>query len=480
MKRSTIALCLAVALPSCSDSLLDHVPEDSVTVGNFYQTQADFERAVTGVYQGMQAWTVDIHFYLSEVRSKNFWAVFADAQRDWFDISTFNAPPNLAAFSGPWANHYAMINRANEILERIDDVEFTDDALRERYKAEVRFLRALAYFQLVQLYDRVPLVDRVLLEREALELRQSEPDEIFDFIVSEMSAVADELPREYDANDVGRVTEQAAKGILARVYMTMAGYPLFESGRFEDARVLLEEIIAMEGSHVTFAESFADLFTYGNENQHHIFEIQYVSGVGAGNSLPGQVHPDGLQFQFPAFISASRLTVSEDLIAEFEEGDARFAATIDSIGNTWYFSKFTDLSVTIPERGDFPVNFPLLRYADVLLMHAEVENELNGGPTSDAVAKLNRIRSRAGLPDVAPPSQEEFRMALETERRKEFAFEGRYWFDLRRTDRGMTVMNEWFQETQQDIAMTQDHYSYPIPLSQMDVFPGLYEQNPGY
>lgn len=479
--RRAIILASAIAVSACSDGVLDHAPETSVTVGNFYKDQADFDKAVAGVYQGMQSWPVNIYFYLSEVRSKNFWAVFADAQRDWYDISNFNTPPNLETFSNTWEGLYAMINRANEILERIDGIDFFDETSRERYKAEVRFLRAYAYFQLVQLFNRVPLVDRVVEPSEALTIHQSEPGEVLDFIVAEMSAAAEQLPAEYDATDVGRVTQPAAKGILARVYMTMAGYPLFRAEAFNAARALLDEVIAMEGGPVRFAESFSDIFAYENENLYTIFEIQHTSGVEAGNSLPGQVHPDGPEFQFQAYISANRLTVSEDLLAAYDtENDLRFTATIDSAGNTWYFSKFTDTNVTIPERGDFPINFPLLRYADILLMHAEVENELSGGPTAGAIEKLNRIRRRAGLPDIFPANQQEFRLALEAERRREFAFEGRYWFDLRRTGRGVTVMNDWFQATSQSIVMTENHYNYPIPLDQMDVFPGLYEQNPGY
>lgn len=282
--RTSIILASAVAVCACSDGLLDHVPETSVTVGNFYKNEADFDKAVAGVYQGMQSWPVDIYFYLSEVRSKNFWAVFADAQRDYYDISNFNTPPNLAAFGNAWSGLYAMINRANEVLERIDGVDFLDEAVRERYKAEVRFLRALAYFQLVQLFNRVPLVDHTVQPGEALETRQSESDEVFDFIVGEMSAAAEQLPTEYDAANVGRVTQQAARGLLARVYMTMAGYPLFRTDAFNDARALLEEVIAMEGGPVRFAENFADVFAYANGNLYHIFEIQFISGVGAGNA----------------------------------------------------------------------------------------------------------------------------------------------------------------------------------------------------
>lgn len=480
MKKFIIVVFSLFALYGCTENSLDHAPETSVTVGNFYNTPADIEKAVNGVYQGMHPWSVEIFFYLSEVRSKNFHAVFADGQRDWYDISNFNVEPNIETLSNVWANNYAMINRANEVLERIDNIDFIEENVQERYKAEVRFLRAYAYFQLVNVFNRVPLVDRVVTDEEALEIGQSEPEEIFSFIVSEMDAVKDQFPSEYGDDDNGRVTEQAAKGILARVYLYIAGYPLFDDSNLNEARNLLDDVIAMEGSTVTWAENFEDLFAYDNDNEFHIFEIQYMSGVGAGNSLPGQVHPDHPDFQFGAAIFANRLTVSDDIIELYDENDERFTATIDSIGGTWYFSKFTDFNVSIPESGDFPVNFPLLRYADVLLMHAEIDNELNGGPTSEAVTKLNRIRNRAGLDEIDPATQADFRAALEDERRREFAFEGRYWFDLKRTDRGVTVMNDWFNDTAQSANMVETNYVYPIPLDQLDVFPELYDQNPGY
>jgi len=479
MKKLIVMFFTALFFYSCGENFLDHAPETDVTVGNFYQSQADIEKAVNGVYQGMQPWSVGIYFYLSEVRSNNFWAVFADGQRDWYDISNFSTGSNIATLSNAWANNYSMINRSNEILDRIDNISFTDESLKDRYKAEVRFLRAFAYFQLVKIFNRVPLIDRVLAENEALEISQSQPDLIFEFIVAEMSDVAEQLPNEYDINNLGRVTEQAVKGILARVYLTMAGFPLYDAERLNDARPLLDDIIAMEGSHVTFADNFEDLFAYENDNQFHIFEIQYISGAGAGNALPGQVHPGTPDFQFGSAIFPGRLTVSDDIIGLYEENDLRFDHTIGFLENTYFFNKFTDLTVTIPESGDFPVNFPLLRYADVLLMHAEVENELEG-PTPQAVAKLNRIRDRAGLNEITLATQDELRLAIEEERRREFAFEGRYWFDLRRTDRGIDVMNQWFENTGQNIVMSENDYVYPIPLNQLDVFPGLYEQNPGY
>lgn len=494
MKKIAILITVMTVLASsCGEDYLDRAPLTEVSVENFYRNEADVEKAVSAVYSTMQSWPVNIYFYLSEVRSKNYFAVFADAQEDWYDISNFRITSQTGVLRGVWQSCYQLINRANEVLERIDGIEFTDEALKERYKAEVRFLRAFAYFQLVRAFNRVPLVDHVITPEEGIEIGQSEPDEIYAFITSEMSAVMDIFPPAYqEAGDMGRVTKWAAKGILAKVYMTMAGPPLNQAGALSNAKPLLQEIINQEGTYVNLQGNYDEMFTYVNDNKFFIFEIQYLSGgLGVGNQLPSQcypnLHPDIAEFN--ALISANRLTLSSDLLDSYDADDLRFNATIDTMyltsdvpvdtGNTPYFSKFLDPGLALVDRYDWPVNFPVLRYADVLLMYAEVLNE-ESGPAGEPTAILNRIRDRAGLGSITPATQEAFKLALEEERRKEFAFEGHYWFDLVRTGRAIPVMNEWFSATQQDIQMDEHDLIYPIPLTEMTIFPGLYEQNAGY
>jgi hypothetical protein len=493
MRKGILLLLLVTLSASCRDDLLSPRPLSELTVGNFYRTQADVEKAVTAVYAGMQDWPVNVYIYLSEVRSSNYIGVFHDAQRDWWDITAFETKPETNTLRDVWADLYRMIHRANVVLERIDGVEFRPPELRERYRAEVRFLRALAYFELVRLFGRVPLVTASITPEEGTQIGQSETAGIYDFITDEITGVLDQLPASYPADQAGRVTRSAARGMLARIYLTMAGYPLQQRDRLESAHTLLREVIDEVGD-TRFASNYADLFTSTNDNRYALFEIQFVpGGVGAGSSFPAEILPSNISREIAPFggaVSANRLALSADLLAGYEPGDLRFDATIDTFyvtndvppgtGNTPYIRKFIDEGATLVDRNDWGVNFPLLRYADVLLMYAEVLAERAGAPTGEAVALLNRVRERADLAPIQPASKAAFDMALEQERRIEFAGEGIYWFDLVRRGRAIDVMNAWLQATDQDVRIDEHHLIYPIPQSEIDIYPGLYRQNPGY
>jgi hypothetical protein len=496
MKKLAFLILVATLSAGCSDDFLSPKPQSDITTGNFYQTPEEINQGVNGVYAGMHDWASEIYIFMSEVRSKNYMGISHNAQRDWWDITTFTVKPQDGIVGNVWDGLYQMINRANMVLESADNVDFSGSAaLRTQYKAETRVLRALAYFELVRLYGRVPLVTKVITPEEGLQIKQSEPAEIYDFITSEMAAVADSLPASYPASDVGRLTKWAAKGLLAKVYLTQSGYPVNKKEALSQAAPLLQEVIANEGQGYSLAPNYADLFTYENDNKYNLFEIQYLSGgVGAGSSFPMEIVPpvDVSVVPFRAQVSANELALSDDLLTAYEPGDLRFDATIDTLyletvtdtsqtfGNTPWIHKFIDQGLNIADFRDWPENFPLLRMADVLLMDAEVQTDLANAPTAQAVADLNRVRARAGLPAINPASKAEFDAALKHERRIEFVGEGQYWFDLVRWGDAVPAMNSWFQATAQEISIDESDLVYPIPQSQIDIFPGLYQQNPGY
>ncbi|MGN6540805.1 MAG: RagB/SusD family nutrient uptake outer membrane protein, partial [Ginsengibacter sp.] len=292
MKKIFFAIVIMIAIigTSCNKDYLDVKPTSSITAGNFYQSQQDIQQAVTGVYSSLRDWPVDIYLFLSEVRSNNFYAVFADAQRDYFDINNFQENAQDGTLHDTWQSLYSMINRANGVLGNIDNVTFDNPSLKTQYKAETRFLRAYAYFQLVRLWGRVPLVTKVISPSEGVQIKQSEPADIYKFITTEMDAVKDSLPGNYSASaDNGRVTSWAVKGILAKVYLTMAGYPLKQTAMMNNARALLEDIISHEGTtpKLKLTPNYGDLFGYKNDNLHDMLEVQYVSGgLGEGTSFP--------------------------------------------------------------------------------------------------------------------------------------------------------------------------------------------------
>lgn len=491
-----IAIIVAIVGASCNKDYLDVKPTSSITAGNFYQSQQDIQQAVTGVYSSLRDWPVDIYLYLSEIRSNDFYAVFEDGQRDYFDINNFQVTNQASTLHDTWASLYEMINRANGVLENIDNVTFSDAALKTQYKSEVKFLRAYAYFQLVRLWGRVPLVDKVISPSEGIQIHQSEPADIYNFITTEMETAKDSLPGNYTAaSDVGRVTSWAAKGILAKVYLTMAGYPLNQTAMRDKAETLLEDIISHEGAtpKLKLTPNYADLFGYKNDNMHAMFEVQYVSGgLGEGSTFPSEVlgNVSTSLVNVTILNSASRLTVSQDLLTGYDSTDKRFDVTYDTSyttndnppqhSNVPFFKKFVDFGLTtLTKYDDWPENFPLLRYADVLLMEAEVLND-KSGPTQQAVDLLNRIRTRAGLPSITPTTKDEFDAALTTEYRHEFADEGQYWFYLVRTGKAISTMNAWFAATGRSKTIDEHNLVYPIPQTEIDIYPDLYQQNPGY
>ena len=497
MRKLASLLLVTTLCAGCSDNFLSPKPQSSITTGNFYQTPDEINQAVNGVYAGMHNWASNIYIMMSEVRSPNYMGVSHNAQRDWWDITTFTVKPEDGIVESVWGDLYQMINRANMVLASVDNVDFgSSTAERTQYVAEARFLRALAYFQLVRLYGNVPLVTKVITPQEGIEIKQSAPAEVYDFITSEMSAVADSLPTSYTPSDVGRLTKYAAEGLLAKVYLTEAGYPVKKAAALGNAAPLLQDVIAHEGAGYSLAQNYKDLFTYKNDNKYDLFEIQYLSGgVGAGSSFPMDIAPADAHVSvvpFRAQISPNELQLSDDLLGAYEPGDERFDATIDTVylssvtdtlttyGHTPWISKFIDQGLNLSDFRDWPENFPLLRFADVLLMDAEVRAGLANAPTPEAVAEINRVRDRAGLAPVNPGSKAEFDQILRNERRIEFVGEGKYWFDLVRWGNAVNVMNDWFNATAQDIQIDEHNLVYPIPQSEIDIFPGLYQQNPGY
>lgn len=491
------SVIVMTVLAACDKGFLNQKPTSAITSGSFYKSQQDITQAVNGVYSSLRDWPVDIYWYLSEIRSNNYYVISDGAQRDWYDFSNFVDNPQDETLHDTWQSLYQLINRANSVLASIDNIAFDNPALKAQYKAETRFLRAFAYFQLVRLWGNVPLVDKVISPQEGIQIKQSPPADIYKFITSEMNAVKDSLPGQYTGADVGRATEWAVKGVLAKVYLTMAGYPLKQAGMLDSAKALLEEIISHEGQdpHLTFEPSYANLFGYKNDNLHSIFEVQYVSGgLGEGSTFPSQNIPPNLSLSLvtvKSLLFTSSVQVSQDLLDSYDPSDTRFNVTIDTSyvtndnppqqGHTPFFKKFVDFGLTsLTNYDDWPENFPLLRCADVLLMYAEVLNDQAGTPPAQAVQILNRIRARGGLAPVTPATKSDFSLALETEYRHEFADEGQYWFYLVRNERAIPVMNAWFKATSQNITIDAHNLYYAIPQTEIDIYPGLYTQNPGY
>jgi hypothetical protein len=485
---------LMLGMMSCEDDLRLE-PENNITQNSFYTTELQISQALTGVYSAMinasSRGGFDVNFYLlaSEVRSNNYTALSQNGNRDYYAINRFQDTSSTDEIDILWDDAYQLISYANVILSRIDAVPFADQSLKEQYRSEARFLRAYAYFELMRNFGKVPLIERPVTPEEAVSIPRTDLPTLYNFITAEIEASVGGLKDTYDAKNKGRITKAAAHAMLGRIYLTGSGFPLNNASYVEKARVNLLAVIQKEGQFVTFAPTYADLFKSANDNKYHLFEIQHVSGgLSQGSYLPSYVSPNfGVNDPYynpqGSLYSSGELGVSQSLISSYETGDLRLPLTIKTQfiaqngqpDNQNFFVKFREKGVVITNRYDWPINFPIIRYADVLLMYAEVLN--TQGNTAAAVPFVNRIRQRAGLAPLSTSlSSADFVTALRKERRVEFAGEGVYWHDLVRWNIGVQVINQAAAALNYNYTITTNDYLYQIPLAQVQV--AGYEQNP--
>jgi hypothetical protein len=492
MKNIFFSILLLTILSSCNKDFLDTVPISNQSESGFYKTENDIIQAVSGVYNKLLSFPDINNIYLSECRSNNYYVDRQDAARDYFSISAFEITPALGTLQTAWTNDYELIERANQVLDRIDAISFTDTIKRNRLKGECKFLRALSYFELVKVFGGVPLIDHTASSTESLNYPRVSVDTIYNFIINELTVAATLLPNNYTGVDKGRATKLAALGLLGKAYLFTAGYPLHKTENYNNAMTAFKQVLSAENlaDGWKFAPTYAEIFKTSSDNKYYLFEVQYLSGgKGLGNPVPGEVIPLDMDTKItPYGLYYMQGFPSDDLISSFEPGDKREFVILDTIYRNKagvltkrnYFKKYLDSTAasSIFSSSDWGINFPLLRPEDVMLMYAEAVNE-TAGPTAEAVDLVNRIRVRAGLGIVSGLSQADFRVVIEKERRHELAWEGVYWGDLVRTGRCLDVMNPWLQ-LNYNITMDANEYIYPIPQSEIQIKPGLYAQNPGY
>ncbi len=510
----TVALIgLSLAASSCSD-FLDVKTPNSRPTEQFYQTPTQCEQALRGIYNGLLPLS-NYSILLCEGRCDDVWTEAADdKQRDYVDISVFN--PNIymiGTLNSAWTDLYEIVARANLFLEKIDGVEFGDEHVKDTFVAEARFLRAYAYFDLVRYFGRVPISLHTLSVDEAMELGQSEDRDVYEqAIIPDLEFAIENMDDEaYSADgstaQAGRAALPAAKALLGRIYLTMSGFPLYDESKKDLAASILKQVIDYSQSSGRYwnpnRERWPHIWLSDNDNQNHIFEIQYVAERNYGNPMVFISVPNvGTQY-VGIQMSGNRITCSQSLAELYEKypDDIRYAYTVDPTRR--YFTKFfehkikrrelgySDIDGLIVDRTYFPINYPLIRIEDVMLMYAEIV-----GPTGEGVDMVNKVRVRAGLPELssAEKTAEAFAQAVDDERRRELAFEGIRWHDLVRHNKYIECVTEKFKRYIYDDNGNAIHagyikylgnirpgtYLYPIPDTQMKARPGLYQQNEAY
>ncbi|MBV6642991.1 MAG: RagB/SusD family nutrient uptake outer membrane protein [Cyclobacteriaceae bacterium] len=460
--KNLILIIAIVSVTSCD--FLDETPKDFLSPANFYETEDDAIAAVNAVYD--QLGYYGNMWQLGERPSDNLedGPVGRDVS---LELHTFTWNSATGIFGSVWQQLYRSINLANTALEQLPGVEM-DENLKSRLIGEVKFLRALNYFDLVRNFGGVPITTSSTASFDNLFTTRNTIDEVYDLIIEDLEDSEVTLPLNYSSNDTGRATRGAAKALLARV--------LLYYGDFSGAAQKAKEVID-SGEYDLFT-NVDDLWKVANENGlEHIFSVQYHAGIqGSGFSSSFAIRGGE-----PPLTGFSTAIVRQGLLDSFDPSDERRAASVlesytfpDGTVKTYdpHVWKFYDETAIDPTEGS--TNWPVIRYAEVLLIYAEALNENNGGPNQEAYDAINEVRDRAGLNDLPTDlSQAQFRDAALDERRWELCFEGHRYYDLKRMGQLNTKMSVL------GITVEEKHQLYPLPLRELDANPNLV-QNTDY
>lgn len=484
-------LLLLVIISGGCKKFLTELPESEYSVDGSYKTQADFEQAIAGVYDEQQNLYQSNGCWFRTVNARSDETLQGSIVTDG-GVAQFIDDANNNWTSGGWNSFYQIIMLSNQILGRIDAAEFNDKALQGYIKGEAHMFRAYAYYNLGWMFGGVPLIDKVLTAKEALNFPRSTQEETFAFAAKDYGEAIKLLPPSWTAGNVGRVTKYAAEGMLARMYM-------FQSN-FSAAKPLLNDI--MTSGKYAMEAKYIDCFNDMNDNgKERVWEVQFTGGqLGEGQwftsgMLPQNILDPAIMPGFGGYSTA--MQVPRTFYDAYEVGDLRRPLTIvkgyrDRTGKidtvSLYPRKYTHYNYVPKDQQDWAINIPVLRYTDVVMMYAEVLNEEGYVANGQAFSIINAVRARAGLSPLTPTvvtSQQAFRDALVNERKFEFAFEGLRWIDLVRWGLALEKMNEFLKTPQAGggtFSMKPHQKIFAIPFNELSRYNNdkILWQNPGY
>ncbi|WP_169513367.1 RagB/SusD family nutrient uptake outer membrane protein [Flexithrix dorotheae] len=490
--KSMIATSALIFLyASCSQNRLDVTPL-SETEQDYYKEELHFVAAIGATYAKLG----DFYWYNANNPQHQFYLLPGD------DVTTDGGYPfevfsTVEAGAGELGYHYRssylLISRANTLLQKLDDEELTKvittPNLKEQLRGEALFLRGHTYMYLWNYFGTAPLIDERISSQEGITPPSSEGTQLLDQAIADFEEAAGLLPESWPVSDNGRVTKNAANGMLGKSLVIRGSW----NNSQEDYSKAITAFSKINGPELV--ANFADNFNAATENnKESLFEYQ------SGNAGDDNVWLDNDDFESVGSFSAywgffnshwsfwagTPFLATEKLANTFEDGDPRTVLTVNK--EDMKFQKYWTLD-QMANTGVGSLNNPrILRYADVLLLWAEALNET--GNQAGAVEKINEVRTRArnmdttGVPANRPTgSQGEVRSWIQEERFLELAGEeGHRWVDLRRWHKAGHIDLSTF-----DFSSRKENFSinlpknlyYPIPISETDKNPNV-KQNPGY
>jgi len=501
-----LALAVVLSIGACKKDFLDQKNPNAVAPENYFKTENDVLLAVNGAYQSLRS---------SNTMGENS-GLFTDERSDDtgrndnqsnagepFQFNDFSLLPSNSYLKAHWLALYNAITRSNFILSNIDKANFTTQANKANYAAEAKFIRAIMYFELVRKWGAVPLVTKQLSTNEEVipfVFRAPEAD-VYNQIVTDLKdGLNSTLPNFPATANIGRTSKAAINAYLGKVYLTMAAtLPNNKAENLSNANTYLTAAYNMKAFGNLSEIPYTDVFDVAKKAtcKELIFQISYKQGdINYSSSIAANNQAKGETINSQKTATGVGGNVTLDLINEYEGNDLRKSFSVkyanDATVKDWFITKFRDASELATKNGYGGNDWILMRYADVILMLAEV-NMLQG---NDAVAiqYLDMVRTRAGMPVYAVAKTDAtyaakfptLKLAILHERRVEFAFEHQRWFDLIRNFTASELVTYLKAKPQSAFGIaklanvtTKDRY-FPIPFDEVKLDPVKMYQNPGY
>ena len=498
MKNIGIIILSIILFSSCEDQL-DIAPKSNIELGNFFATAEDFNLALTGAYdpiavhQGDRGFGTYFKGLLMMGRAgtdemyvnQGFWDATGKEIGN-YTYSPFSRIPNAV-----WEMQYVGISRCNVVIGKIKTTNAAiPEATKKRILGEASFLRAFYYFQLARYYGGVPIITEDTNLNEFRNIRNTLA-ETYDMVISDLKVAEENIP---ETNEPGRATKFAAKSYLAKVYLQMSGEPLNDDTAAAKAAEYAKDVI--DNGPYDLESNYRDVFKLANEHGvEYIFSAEYMATSNEGGQVATWDGPPG---NWTNTITYSIGRAMPELYNSYQVGDVRRDynivdyVVIDANGNTqptndgiYYAFKWRH-DQNPATRGyatewQSPFNFPLTRFADVLLIYAEAQCRADGNPNSDAYNAINRVRTRAGLANLGGLSGPDFLKAVLNERKWELCYEGHRWTDLVRYGKLVEAVRASSVGNPFSAANIKDHHVlFPVPDREIQVSQGDLVQNPGY
>lgn len=551
MKKYILIALVAVLASSCED-FLNTEPVNKIALEQYYTDEEGLTQALAGVYDPLGAEALygnNLYTYLEACTDEGFYARSAQTT----GVQVYNFDFTDANIANMWSTLYDGINRANDLIAHIN-VPNMDEDKRKAILGEALFLRGYYYFMLVTRFGDVPLKTEPTTSPNGVQIVRTSTAEVYEQILKDMTEAEGKVNTATALGYPSRVSKTVVQGILARVCLQMAGYPLMDTSKYNDALVWTQKVID-SGEHAlnvsfdsdpslapfnptiatnTSNNAYRQIFINQARDIYDIkecmWEIEFKGNREDGYSETGRLGNNiGITMTGANFIATIGYSYG------FIRGTGRMFNIYNKYGTgtmdlrrdwvltTYTFNNTTGAKTAISKTSAYgrdcgkwrreyetltpknknwtPINFPVLRYADILLMHAEAENQVNG--PANAYEYVNQVRRRGfGLPigtaslvaDLPTGLDKAgFQQAIEDERMRELCFEGLRRSDLIRWNKFVSTMNTVGAEMSTTPTPANQQYGglggknvtsrnvlYPIPSAEILSNKKIIENNPGW